>query len=162
MALNLVGNFSPVEHRGLQWLAKADGWVDEGTTVTRKSDKPFDLHIEGRIALKSVTGGQPVSCRFAAWFPLAAVRKFSEYDMVDVPHGDWSFIRDSGPANVWAIFNNCIEDARTHVQIRARHSSGPLKSVQVAFDGYDTGALSNPASTEELTAGSVRVEFRER
>lgn len=78
------------------------------TLITRKSDKPFDLAIEGE------TGYGDQKCKFSGWLPLSCIHELtswtsneiagmSDYSMM-VREGDWSGIRDSSPESIWAIF----------------------------------------------------------
>lgn len=69
--------------------------------VVRKSEREFDLNIEGT---KEGFG-------FVGWFPLVVIRlsnwvdlaKFSDYPIM-VANGDWSGIRDSSIENIWRMF----------------------------------------------------------
>lgn len=81
-------------------------------TVTRRSDRTFDLDVNGHTdKYPSVPG-----LAFSAWLPLACINDLTSwaspkvYDMCDHPYmeGDWSGIRDSEPETIWAIFERHV------------------------------------------------------
>lgn len=88
-------------------LANKEGWEDY--TVSRKSEREYDLHIEG----KSKKGYS-----FSAWLVLAAIRELTMWtspavaEMTDYPNmafeGDWSGVRDTNEESLWAIFNKFV------------------------------------------------------
>jgi hypothetical protein len=90
-------------------LANREGWADY--TVSRKSDREYDLHIEG--------SSQKMGCTFSAWLVLAAIRSLTLWtswkvaEMTDYPEmameGDWSGVRDSNEESLWAIFNKFVK-----------------------------------------------------
>jgi hypothetical protein len=89
-------------------LANKEGWADY--TVTQKSEREYDLHIEGR--------SQKMGCSFSAWLVLAAIRELTMWtswkvaEMTDYPEmameGDWSGVRDTNEESLWAIFNKFV------------------------------------------------------
>jgi len=72
--------------------------------ITRKSDKEYDLKLEGK--------------GFSAWLPLLAIREMTCWPqdeiavMTDYPsmvtEGDWSGVRDSDPDKIMAIFKKFV------------------------------------------------------
>lgn len=90
-----------VEVEGLRWLAVQGQWKGK-VVITRKSDRLFDLHIDGQ--------------GFRAWFVLAALhawwgdRKWGRY-VDDRGTGDWSFVRDAGADAQWDMFNAIVLQA---------------------------------------------------
>ena len=87
--------------------AKVTEW-----TLARRSDREFDLTVEGKTdQYPSVPG-----VSFSAWLPLACISDLTSwsspdvYGMCDYPfmEGDWSGIRDSEPGTVWAIFEQHV------------------------------------------------------
>jgi hypothetical protein len=89
-------------------LASKEGWVEY--TVSRKSDREYDLHIEGK--------SQRMGCGFSAWLVLAAIRELTMWtspavaEMTDYPNmafeGDWSGVRDTNEDSLWMIFNKFV------------------------------------------------------
>ena len=89
-------------------LANRQVWVDY--TVSRKSDREYDRHIEGN---SKRMGGS-----FSAWLVLAAIRELTMWtswnvtEMTDYPdmamEGDWSGVRDTNEESLWAIFNKFV------------------------------------------------------
>jgi len=84
----------------------------EDLKVSRRSDREFDLSLEGRFA--DILGG----VAFSAWLPLFAIRELTQWagyeiasctDYPDmVAEGDWSGVRDSDPETIWAIFHRFL------------------------------------------------------
>jgi hypothetical protein len=103
-------NLYPVEIQALQWLASQAKWRGK-CVVSRKTNRLFDLHIDGNKAGHGVTSK---SANFSAWFPLACLhvwwgdRKWGSY----LPaFDDWSQIRDMPDATKWAYFNDVVKAA---------------------------------------------------
>lgn len=79
------------------------------TKITRKSDREYDLLIEGI----HYTGP------YEAWLPLTAIKElvswsnFNVAELCDYPKmaesGDWSAIRDSSETAIWNIFETFYE-----------------------------------------------------
>jgi len=90
-------------------LYSRSAWVSY--KVTRKSDKEFDLHIEGT---KLWSGGES---KFAAWLPLSTIRASKNWcdyaDQTDYPEmveeGDWSGMRDTDNDKIWEIFYEIVK-----------------------------------------------------
>ena len=76
--------------------------------VERKSSAAFDLRFEGRGA---------DGYAYSAWLPLAAIARLRWTEpavavMTDYPEmvlaGDWSGVRDTNDARLWAIFDRFV------------------------------------------------------
>ena len=90
-------------------LANHEGWTDY--TVTRKSEREYDLRIEGSLP--------KAGCTFSAWLVLAAIGKLTMWttwevaEMTDYPdmamQGDWSGVRDTNEESLWVIFNKFVK-----------------------------------------------------
>lgn len=84
-------------------------------SVKRMSDRLYDLEVIGSYPEDDPY--QP-SGAVLAWLPLAAIRQLLDWpspeiaSMTDYPEtvalGDWSGVRDSSPAAIWAIFDKYI------------------------------------------------------
>jgi len=89
-------------------IAEALKWEDY--KVSRRSEKEYDLSIEGR-SNHAYLGG----VNFSAWLPLLAIRELTLWtspqiaSLTNYPsmceEGDWSGMRDSDPENIWEIFH---------------------------------------------------------
>jgi hypothetical protein len=74
--------------------------------VERKSDREFDIAVEGKIG----------SMSFRAWLVLGCISNLIEWTqpevaaMTDYPEmvrdGDWSGVRDTDNDKLWAIFDH--------------------------------------------------------
>lgn len=94
-------------------LAKKEDWQDY--EVTRRSEREYDLSIEGKYGKNN----KYLSGTFSAWLVLAAIRELTLWtspeiaSMTDHPdmceEGDWSGMRDSNPEALWAIFNHFVK-----------------------------------------------------
>ena len=95
----------------IQKVAEAAKWDDY--RVDRRSDKEYDLHIEGKYV-----GGT----LFSAWLPLVAIRELTMWTSPQIAQftnysamceeGDWSGVRDSEPENIWVIFHKFVKGAK--------------------------------------------------
>jgi hypothetical protein len=104
------GSVSPVEVAAVESVARA---MDATGTVrvTRRSHHAFDFRINGTY--RTEHGNE---FPFSAWFPLLAIRELTQWTKLaresDYPQmvveGDWSGIRDSGEAKIWAMFNSAV------------------------------------------------------
>lgn len=84
-------------------------------SVKRMSDRLHDVEIIGTYGADHPH--QP-SGAFMAWLPLSAIHHMLDWcspeiaSMTDYPEmaavGDWSGVRDSSPAAIWAIFDKYI------------------------------------------------------
>lgn len=82
------------------------GTIATNVVVERKSDRLFDLAIEGNIGQSG----------FRAWLVLGCISTRLNWttdvvaEMTDHPEmvrdGDWSGVRDTDDAKLWAIFNH--------------------------------------------------------
>lgn len=92
------------ERRALDAVRGMGRTVDR---VARRSGREFDIEIRGRYRDRRVS--------YAAWLPLLAISDLLVWTrpeiagMTDHPAmaeaGDWSGVRDSSDAAVWAIFD---------------------------------------------------------
>jgi|SanBayMetagenome_1026888.scaffolds.fasta_scaffold20862_1 hypothetical protein len=81
-------------------------------TVTRRSEREYDLSIEGKY---SSNHRYMPNVQFSGWLPLIYIRELSNWtsqeiaEMTDHPtmvtEGDWSGVRDSDPERIWEIFH---------------------------------------------------------
>lgn len=97
-----AGKVTNTEVMVLNWLCHRMKCIDT-VRVERRSDAEFDLGIEGRINDDGIT------YRFSGWVPLACLRVWYEdpkfnHMVSDQGTGDWSFVRDAGNAQIWAMF----------------------------------------------------------
>lgn len=85
-------------------------------TITRKSEREFDLQIKGKAEYG-----------FEAWLPLSMIRHITWTTaeiamMTDYPqmvvNGDWSGVRDSGTEKIWAIVDKIIDEVKDTPQCR--------------------------------------------
>lgn len=86
--------------------------VLEDVKVSRKSDREYDLTLEGRYGKDSP---YMAGVAFSAWLPLLAIRELTDWpseaiaSLTDYPdmvmEGDWSGVRDSDPDTIWFIFD---------------------------------------------------------
>lgn len=87
----------------------------EDLKVVRRSDREYDLSLEGRFGKDyPYLGG----VAFSAWLPLLYIRDMVPWashevaQMTDHPDmvmdGDWSGVRDSDPETIWAIFRRFL------------------------------------------------------
>lgn len=80
--------------------------------VERRSDREYDLSIEGRYADDAP---YMAGVAFSAWLPLMAIRELTNWpseeiaSLTDYPdmvmEGDWSGVRDSDSESIWFIFD---------------------------------------------------------
>jgi hypothetical protein len=87
----------------------------EDLKVTRRSDREYDLTIEGRFGKDYPYMG---GVAFSAWLPLLAIRELTMWtseavaSLTDYPdmtaEGDWSGMRDSDPDTIWFIFDRFV------------------------------------------------------
>lgn len=87
----------------------------EGLKVSRRSDREYDLSLEGR---HGKSAPYLAGCAFSAWLPLLAIRELTEWPSQEIAlctnypdmvmEGDWSGVRDSDPENIWFIFERFI------------------------------------------------------
>jgi hypothetical protein len=101
-------NLTTSEKNLIEILAKKDGWVDYA--VSRKSEREFDLEIEGTST--------KMGWKFRAWLVLAAIRELTMWtspsisDLTDYPNmayeGDWSGVRDTNEDSLWFIFHQHV------------------------------------------------------
>jgi len=87
----------------------------EDLKVSRRSDREFDLSLEGRFGKDYPYMG---GVAFSAWLPLLAIRELTQWAGDDVAgctdypdmvaEGDWSGVRDSDPETIWAIFHRFL------------------------------------------------------
>jgi len=87
----------------------------EGLKVERRSDREYDLSIEGRFGKDYPYMG---GVAFSAWLPLFAIRELTPWtseavaSLTDYPdmvmEGDWSGVRDSDPDAIWFIFERFV------------------------------------------------------
>lgn len=87
----------------------------EELKVERRSDREYDLHMEGRFGKDYPYMGGVL---FSAWLPLMAIRELTEWtshriaSCTDYPDmvvdGDWSGVRDSDPETIWSVFNKFV------------------------------------------------------
>ena len=83
-------------------------YKDSDVKYQRKSEKEFDIEIEGD--------------GFSAWLPLAAIRSLTKWTrpsvalLSDYPEmvieGDWSGIRDSSDEAIWDIFETYVQNRK--------------------------------------------------
>ena len=83
-------------------------YQDSDVKYQRKSDKEFDITVEGE--------------GFVAWLPLAAIRSLTAWTrpsvalLSDYPamvlEGDWSGIRDSSDEAIWDIFETYVQNRK--------------------------------------------------
>ena len=83
--------------------------------VERRSDREYDLSIEGRYADDAP---YLAGVAFSAWLPLMAIRELTEWpsesiaSLTDYPdmvmEGDWSGVRDSDEESIWFIFHRFV------------------------------------------------------
>lgn len=87
----------------------------EGLKVERRSDREYDLSIEGRFGKDYPYMG---GVAFSAWLPLLAIRELTNWPSTEIAsctnypdmvmEGDWSGVRDSEPENIWFIFDRFV------------------------------------------------------
>jgi hypothetical protein len=87
----------------------------EDLKVTRRSDREYDLSLEGRFGKDYPYMG---GVAFSAWLPLLAIRELTMWteesiaSLTDYPdmvmEGDWSGVRDSDPDTIWFIFHRFV------------------------------------------------------
>jgi hypothetical protein len=87
----------------------------EDLKVTRRSDREYDLSLEGRFGKDYPYMG---GVAFSAWLPLLAIRELTMWteesiaSLTDYPdmtaEGDWSGMRDSEPDTIWFIFDRFV------------------------------------------------------
>ena len=87
----------------------------EDVKVSRRSDREYDLTLEGRYGKDAAYMG---GCAFSAWLPLMAIRELTLWpseaiaSLTDHPdmvmEGDWSGVRDSDPDTIWFIFERFV------------------------------------------------------
>jgi hypothetical protein len=87
----------------------------EDLKVTRRSDREYDLSLEGRFGKDYPYMG---GVAFGAWLPLLAIRELTEWasesvaSLTDYPdmvmEGDWSGVRDSDSETIWFIFDRFV------------------------------------------------------
>ncbi len=92
-----------------RYLFRRGDVLKETLTVTRKSEREYDLLVRYRT-----TGG----LAHGVWLPLACVRQMTPWtsrgvaEMTDHPlmamAGDWSGVRDSSEASIWAILEKFV------------------------------------------------------
>jgi hypothetical protein len=79
-------------------------------SVTRRSEREFDLSVEGTYSDNHYLPGT----KFSGWLPLIYIRELTVWPsyahMTDYPEmvaeGDWSGVRDSENEKIWAIFHH--------------------------------------------------------
>lgn len=152
--------YSQAERDGLLWLGTRCKWL--AVRVTRRSDREFDLGIDGTYdgddgyeysfdkpvkdgigttiqghrKLRGFPKVQPQ--QFSAWFMLACLREFWSMGLIDCPHGDWSFIRDRGEVTNWQVFESVLAKYRKHPYF-SREFLGACRYVwqAVAEEGHE-------------------------
>jgi hypothetical protein len=87
----------------------------EELKVVRKSDREYDLGLDGRFGSACPYMG---GVSFSAWLPLLAIRELTVWTSDEIAgcsnhptmaaEGDWSGIRDSEPENIWHIFHTFV------------------------------------------------------
>lgn len=95
------------EKQLVEVLSKKKGW--ENVQVTRRSDREFDLGLNGKSGNNTT---------FSAWLPLASIGALTEWTTKEVAQhtnypdmcmeGDWSGMRDSDNENIWFVFENFV------------------------------------------------------
>ena len=114
-----IGNLPKLSNDEAQALYKLGLRVDV-TKVFRKSEREFDIEIEGE-APSVLKGKRHEMFPFTAWLPLYSIRECLNWTreeiawMTDYPKmvmaGDWSGVRDSSHEKIWAIFQRHGKDA---------------------------------------------------
>lgn len=87
----------------------------EDIRVSRRSDREFDLSVEGSYSKDSP---HLAGVAFSAWLPLLAIKELTEWpsesiaSLTDYPdmvmEGDWSGVRDSDHDTIWFIFERFV------------------------------------------------------
>jgi hypothetical protein len=134
MTLPQGASFSDNELTLLKRAGERQGWVE--IVVLRKSDREFDLKIDGKYMVEmdergpfkriddgtrpgyeqhqmgALTGRKVAKTfNFGAWLPLS-VLNVAYHDrklsryVDDQGTGDWSFVRDADNECIWEMFNN--------------------------------------------------------
>jgi hypothetical protein len=131
---------SQIEREAITWLAEQGKYAQ--ATVTRRSDREFDLGIEGHYTYMSEERGPSTRLddgsrpgyehyqmgaptgkmiqqriNFGAWFPLACLKVWwgdPKWGLYvdDCGTGDWSFVRDADPETIWGMFDSIVQAAR--------------------------------------------------
>lgn len=108
----------------------------DAQTITRRSEREFDLDIDG-------LRGEDMHL-FSAWLPLLIVRELVEWCdgrvalLTDYPsmvaEGDWSGVRDSDPKRVWEIVTSAF-DGRLPLQDEPRRLAivAAMRNQPLAF-----------------------------
>jgi len=83
----------------------------EEVKVSRRSDREYDLSLEGRYGEDAPYMG---GVAFSAWLPLMAIRELTKWTSMEIAsvtnypdmaiEGDWSGVRDSDEDTIWFIF----------------------------------------------------------
>ena len=83
----------------------------EEVKVSRRSDREYDLSLEGRYGEDAPYMG---GVAFSAWLPLMAIRELTNWASMEIAsvtnypdmaiEGDWSGVRDSDEDTIWFIF----------------------------------------------------------
>lgn len=114
------------------------------TATSRRSEREFDISIEGTRPLEYGTSQEPM--KFSGWLPLSIIRlsnwsageirRLSDYpDMVK--SGDWSGIRDSSNNSHWCMF---------------AVASRPYLQVEVPTKKPDTVSMNNTITAADINA----------
>lgn len=106
--------------------------VPSSVTITRRSSREFDLDLTGSLPRRGgfVNGNwAPGAVRVvntSAWMPLFLLHAFwesglynyaatIEYSTSGTNTGDWSFVRDADPEDIWSnflVFARCLSKVR--------------------------------------------------
>jgi len=100
------------------YLASMKKGKVSNVVVTRRSDREFDLGVEGMVGVR----------RFGAWLMLGCistrlnwcldeVAKMTDYPEM-VREGDWSGVRDTDNEKLWAIFKHFkLDEIKAYEQV---------------------------------------------